>query len=242
MKKLCNRFMILSCLILAFGAWGCGGGSQPAPATVNTTATPTANVTTSTTVAVATTTTVVIPPAPIVATNSTPPGLDGEAGTGSGTCPMCGHACIGTAACSVCARSTNTPTGVTVTIDGATSSGTSPTTTTAIAPIDDALPPVEPPDAVKDKLINHKIARDQINLGSELVRLGKFKEAEASYREAMKNEPNSVNANLGLAHALMAQGKVEDARKEYEKVKTLAKDRADKVWTHWEKKHNRKYR
>ena len=58
----------------------------------------------------------------------------------------------------------------------------------------------------------------------------------------MKGEPKNINANLGLAHALMAQGKVEDAKQMYERIKAIAQNRADNVWNYWEKKHNRKYR
>lgn len=64
-------------------------------------------------------------------------------------------------------------------------------------------------------------ARSYTNLGSDLVKLQKFEEAEASFRRALAVDPGSHIAHYNLANLLVWKNKTEDAEDNYQKALQL---------------------
>lgn len=57
--------------------------------------------------------------------------------------------------------------------------------------------------------------RQLIREGNQLYRQGHYAQAETTYRKALNQNPNSVRATYNLGCALMKQGKVEEADKQF---------------------------
>jgi tetratricopeptide (TPR) repeat protein len=79
--------------------------------------------------------------------------------------------------------------------------------------IQDGLPYIEPPSWFMP--VRH-------HLGAALLGLGRFEEAEAVYREDLRQYPHNIWSLQGLAQAMDAQGKVEAAAKVQARVDDLA--------------------
>jgi len=61
-------------------------------------------------------------------------------------------------------------------------------------------------------------------LGNTYLQLKRYKPAEIVLKDALKIDPNFINAHYGLAGAYLNQNKIEEALVELEKVIELAPD------------------
>jgi Flp pilus assembly protein TadD len=61
-------------------------------------------------------------------------------------------------------------------------------------------------------------ARPHIQLGAELGRLGKHALAEQEFRQALRFNPDSIDARMDLGIALYKQEKFEEALKQFEEI------------------------
>ena len=61
-------------------------------------------------------------------------------------------------------------------------------------------------------------------LGNTYLQLGRYKPAEIILKDALKIDPNFINAHYGLAGAYLNQNKIEEAQEELQKVIDLAPD------------------
>jgi Tfp pilus assembly protein PilF len=61
-------------------------------------------------------------------------------------------------------------------------------------------------------------------LGNTYLQLKRYKPAEIVLKDALKIEPNFINAHYGLAGAYLNQNKIEEALVELQKVIELAPD------------------
>ena len=73
-------------------------------------------------------------------------------------------------------------------------------------------------------------AADLVPQGEGLLRQGQVKKAEALFRKALIKEPDQGKANLGLARALMVQGRHVEAEKVLGTVARSTPNDANIIW------------